>query len=265
MKIFKYILIFVTILLFSAGIISYFYPTPYRSNCYEKNLYRYQLGIYQITTAIADQKEYKKIGGIASFLGIKHTVCPEEIEKQHYEKVASSLDSANKALGWHQLREGIWINRNSAIGIREVIALGPEGAGTAENYITQLEFNDQKPLNKIVDLDTFHQLNDYFYKDKNHIYRYYAMAYGGSFSVFEDADPRTFEILSDCYAKDKHHIYEGREGILKNVDYKTFKTKSTLAGCFAKDKYGYLQWGDRINKENLSDEHIREIIKALEQ
>lgn len=263
MKIFKSILIFVMAAFALLGIGTYFYPLQYNGNCHEGNIYRYKAGIYQIATGVSDKKEYKKIGGLSMFLGFKPVTCPEEIEKQHFEAVVKSIDSTNQALGWKLQENGLWISRKGDLAIKEIIAVGPEGMKQADHYITRMGFNDGESLKKIVDTATFQKLNTCFYKDKNHVYRYYGMAYGGSFSVFPEADPATFEVLSECYAKDKNHIYESRQGILDNVDYKTFTTKNSLAGCFAKDSNGYLQWGDRISEESMKDVHVQRAIKEL--
>ncbi len=90
------------------------------------------------------------------------------------------------------------------------------------------------------------------------------MSGGGSFYIFEKADYETFQILGDCYAKDKNHIFEMRFGILTNVDYKTFKTKKGLTGCVAKDKDGYIIWGERVNEKEIDDEYLKKSIEELE-
>jgi hypothetical protein len=90
------------------------------------------------------------------------------------------------------------------------------------------------------------------------------MSGGGSFYIFEDADYQTFAILGDCYAKDKNHIFESRAGILTNVDYASFKTKAGNAGCVAKDKNGYIIWGDRVKLEEIQDEVLLQAIKELD-
>ena len=52
--------------------------------------------------------------------------------------------------------------------------------------------------------------------------------------------------------------------ILENVDYETFKTKKGLTGCVAKDKNGYVVWGDRLNVNELNDEYLKKAIAELE-
>lgn len=263
MKIFKLILIFVMVAFVLLCTGTYFYPVQYDSNCRDGNIYRYKAGIYQMITGVSGKKEYKKIGGLSMFFGIKPIICPEEIEKQHFEAVVKSIDSTNQILDWKLQNNGLWISKKGDWAIKEIIAIGPEGMKQADHYISQMGFNDNEPLKEIIDSATFQKLNTSFYKDKNHVYRYYGMVYGGSFSIFPEADPATFEVLNKCYAKDKSHIYESRQGILDNVDYKTFRTKNTLTGCFAKDRNGYLQWGDRISEENMKEEYVQKAIKEL--
>ncbi len=263
MKVFRFILILGTVIFVLLCTGTYFYPVKYNGSCRDGNIYRYKTGIYQISSGTAEKKEYKKIGGLFMFLGIQPVICPEEIEKQHFETVVKSIDSANRASGWKLQKNGLWISRKGDWAVKEIIAVGPEGMKQADNYITRMGFNDHEPLRQIIDTATFQKLNSSFYKDKNHVYRYYGMAYGGSFSVFPEADPQTFEVLSGCYAKDKNHIYESRQGILDSVDYTTFRTKSTLAGCFAKDRHGYLQWGDRISEDNMNNEYVQKAIQEL--
>lgn len=265
MKIFRTLLILIILAsaLLCAG--SYFYPVSCQNSCKESNMYRYKMGIYEMKTGLTGNKEYHKTGGLAMFLGIKPIVCPEEAEKQHYASVMKSIDSANKAEGWKFYKNGLWISKSGDLAIKEIMAIGPEGMEHAEHYISRMEFDEDKPLNSIIDTATFRKLSESFYKDRKHIYRYYGMAYGGSFSIFSEADPLTFEVLSECYAKDKNHIYESREGILNNVDYQTFKTKSTVTGCFAKDRHGFLQWGDRIPADHMKDEYVQKAVRELNQ
>lgn len=122
---------------------------------------------------------------------------------------------------------------------------------------------DGPSLNDTIDLASFKQLNpSNLYKDKRHVYRYFSMLDGGSFSILEGADASSFELLGDCYAKDKHHIYEERFGKLEDADYASFKTKSD-AGCVAQDKNGYWFWNDRKAWKDMNSEE-KERAKALQ-
>ncbi|MDF2516578.1 MAG: hypothetical protein K0R59_1874 [Sphingobacterium sp.] len=265
MKLLK--IIFALVILFACifCLISFLKPIPYANSCGQDNLYRYRMGIYQIDTNIIKEKELKKLGGLLCFAGIKHIRCPHEMAIQRDKMLAQAIDSTNKSLKWRFLKNDLWINKNGDIGLKEKIAIGNEGVTFVDSYLTKMGFNTEEPLNAIIDTSTFQKLNNAFYKDKKHIYRYYAMAYGGSFSTFEEADHATFVALGDCYAKDKRHIYENRRGILDHVDYKTFKVKSTVVGCFAKDKNGYLSWDDRITGEDLADEYVKRAISELDK
>jgi hypothetical protein len=237
----------------------------YPNSCGENNLYRYRLGIYQIHTNALKEKELQKIGGLLSFAGIQNIRCPNEFERQQDKKLAQAVDSTNRSLQWRLLKDDLWVNKKGDIGLKEMIAVGSEGLTFVDSYLTRIGFNTEEPLSTIIDTSTFQKLNSAFYKDKKHIYRYYAMAYGGSFCIFEEADQATFVALGDCYAKDKRHIYDNRLGVLDHVDYKSFKTKSSVSGCFAKDKDGYLSWGDRITGEELDDEYVKQAISELDK
>jgi hypothetical protein len=177
---------------------------------------------------------------------------------------ARRIDSTNQALNWKQLKCGLWLNRNGDIGYKTQRVVCSDGLMSVEDYITRFGFDENPPLKDIIDTTSFVDLGNTFYKDKNHIYHHYAMSGGGSFYIFEDADYQTFAILGDCYAKDKNHIFESRAGILTNVDYASFKTKAGNAGCVAKDKNGYIIWGDRVKLEEIQDEVLLQAIKELD-
>jgi hypothetical protein len=177
---------------------------------------------------------------------------------------ARRIDSTNQALNWKQLKCGLWLNRNGDIGYKTQRVVCSDGLMSVEDYITRFGFDENPPLKDIIDTTSFVDLGNTFYKDKNHIYHHYAMSGGGSFYIFEDADYQTFAILGDCYAKDKKHIFESRAGILTNVDYASFKTKAGNAGCVAKDKNGYIIWGDRVKLEEIQDEVLLQAIKELD-
>jgi hypothetical protein len=177
---------------------------------------------------------------------------------------AMRIDSFNRALNWKQLKCGLWLNKNGDIGYKTQRVVCSDGLMSVEDYITRFGFNEGPSLKEIIDTTTFIELGNTYYKDKNHIYHHYAMSGGGSFYIFEDADYQTFQILGDCYAKDKNHIFESRAGILTHVDYASFKTKAGISGCVAKDKNGYIIWGDRVQLEEIDDKVLLQAIKELD-
>ncbi len=245
----------------SGVVINFYLPIKYNDDCDSSNRYRYKLGIYEIDT-LDHEITYNKVGGLSEFLNIEKVKCKEEIELEHYLKIKASIDSANLALEWKHLKCGLWINKNGDIGLKDSEVIGLEGQIWTEYYITHLGYD--VPLKDVIDTLTFRELGSTFYKDKKHIYHFYAMAYGGTFNIYEEADYNSFIVLNDFYAKDKNSIYEMRKGKLDDVDYATFRT-SKEAGNFAKDKYGYFQWGDRISKEDLQDPEIQKGIKILDK
>lgn len=180
------------------------------------------------------------------------------------EQYLKKLDSVNPSLEWKLLKCGLWQNKLGEIGFKTNRVICSDGQVIAEAYITKFGFDENPPLKDIIDTTTFRELGNTYYKDKNHIYHHYGMSDGGSFYIFEKADYQTFQILGDCYAKDKNHIFEIRSGILTNVDYKTFKTKKGFTGCVAKDKDGYIIWGERVNVSEIDDEYLKKAIEEFE-
>lgn len=244
---------------------NFFIPVKFINNCKDKNLFRYKLGIFKIDSTISNEINYEKIGGISEFLNFKKTQCLDDIEFEKYIKIKNRLHSLTLQDKWKKLNCGLWINKKGDVGFKDNKVIGMEGLISVEYYITKLGFNEDEPLNKIIDTTTFRELGNTYYKDKNHIYHFYGMVGGGSFYIFDKADYATFEILGDCYAKDKNHIFEMRSGILENVDYKTFITKKDISGCIAKDKNGYIVWGNRINLKETEDDQLKKMITEFEE
>lgn len=120
-------------------------------------------------------------------------------------------------------------------------------------YYTHFDFNDTIALNTVIDTASFRQLNGSFYKDKNHIYQYFAMAGGGRFSLFDKVEPgldySTFKVLNGYYAKDKNQVYDSRMGHIEGADARSF----TVLGDHpvAKDKNYYYQWNDTITLQEI--------------
>ena len=242
---------------------SYIIPTKFKDNCNDEGVYKYKFGIYKIDTLYKDKIKLLKLGGGLEFLNISKTKCFEEVEKEYYIGIKAKHDKIIKSQNWKKLRDGLFINKNGEIGFEDQRALN-EGILSETYYITKFGFNENPTLKSIIDTATFTELGNTYYKDKNNIYHYYGMAYGGKFHILENVDYKSFQILGDCYAKDKNNIYEMRAGKLDSVDYKTFKTIRNC-GCFAKDKNGYYSWDSKISKEYYEEKYIKEAIKKLNQ
>ena len=168
---------------------------------------------------------------------VEDTLSREDKIKNTIER----LDSINMALDWKLIKDKLYRNNAGQLGFQ--IDYATE-VGNTKNYITQF-CDSESTLNEIIDIKSFEYLGSTFYKDKNNIYHYFDMAYGGRFTVYNSKDYATFHVIGDHYAKDKHHIYGERAGVLKNVDYKTF-TSEIGAGPYAKDKFGYYFWDELI-------------------
>ncbi|MGX7668760.1 hypothetical protein [Flavobacterium pedocola] len=160
---------------------------------------------------------------------------------------------------WRKTSYDLWISQNGKLAIKSFEVADD---GTKENIFID-QFPDGKSLNSIVDTLTFKNLGNYFYKDKNHVYKHYDMSDGGHFLMVDGADPKTFIIISDCYAKDKTSVYCERYGRLDMVDYETFKTTDEI-GCFAKDKNGYYFRDEKIDTTS-ADEELQKIIQKLKK
>ena len=170
------------------------------------------------------------------------------------------------AVQWRPIKGGLYLNNKKEVGYKISVGVGQEAKdGNIDIYMTKLDDGESTPLNKIIDTATFKNINNAFYKDKNHVYRYYGMVYGGTFNIYEEGDPKSFKSLGRCYARDKNHVYENRSGIIKGADLKTFKSVNNLDECVAKDKFGYFQWHMRITKEELKNPQILTKIKAFER
>ncbi len=161
-------------------------------------------------------------------------------------QIINRLDSIHKLLKWKKLKCGLYINKEGEIALQIPFNTG---SGRTVNYLDHVENpKNNGRLKNLIDTLSFRLIGSTFYKDKNYIYHYYDMAYGGRFYIYDIADHKTFRVLGDHYAKDKNHIYGERAGILKHVDYTTF-TSQKGAGPYAKDKFGYYFW------DNLSITH----------
>lgn len=236
-------------------------PITYTNECNDKHLFRYQFGIYKIDTIGKKEIQFEQIGNAEDYFGFDKPACIDGIYKYEQSLRKKEIDSVNKSLNWKLIKHNLYRNKNGDIGFQENRSLG-EGTITVIDYITKFGFNDGKPLKSVIDTATFEDLGSSYYKDKKHIYTYYGMLAGGSFSIDSIVDYKTFKVIGDTYAKDKNHIYADRMGIMEDADYKTFRTKVGIGG-YAKDKKGYYYWGQKIDTLNYDDEYTREAIKKL--
>ena len=245
-------------LIFLFLIYNSFIPIPYYTKYKDKKVYRYRFTISKIDS-LRDSVYVKKIGGALNYFGLKNVECLDTLDKKLVLIIKNSLDSLNTTLRWKLIRDGLYINKNREIGFYEVRALGAEAMLSVDNYITKFGWGEGKSLKSVIDMASFIGLGSSFYKDKNHIYEYYGMAYGGYLSIFGKADYKTFEVIGDAYARDKNHIYAERTGVLEQVDYETFTSVFGI-GAYAKDKNGYYWWGDKIDTSNYKVPEIKAAI-----
>ncbi|MBJ2174824.1 DKNYY domain-containing protein [Aureibaculum sp. A20] len=197
----------------------------------------------------------------ADAVGVEEPLVEDALSRE--DKIMNTierLDSINLALDWNLIKDKLYRNNKGQLGFQ--IDYATE-VGNTKNYITQF-CDSESTLNEIIDIKSFDYLGSTFYKDKNYIYHYFDMAYGGRFSIYSIADYNTFKVIGDHYAKDKNHIYGERAGQLKNIDYNTF-TSEVGAGPYAKDKFGYYFWNELImTHDELYKKHKRKSISTRE-
>ena len=278
----------------------YHTPFLVKLDCQNQTLYRYHFGIYQLNNddlketlpsfplddqgAIhrIEQQEQEnawarhKVYGWQHFLGLAPMQCYNQIEYDQCvaQEKATQSEVERERKQWIFVRDNLYINANKQLALKfpyanhcsmmmsEDVQEDDNFSISQDRFYMHLGFNEaeEPTLKETLDLASFKQISSSFYQDKHHIYRYYDMLGGGSFSIFEDADSASFKMIGDCYAKDKQHIYEERTGILEGADYASFKSKFDI-GCVAKDKNGYWLWG---NREDLNDpQHDEQLLKNI--
>lgn len=279
LKITKILITLSLLLLILSGGLYYVYSTAIlvKQECQNQPLYRYHFGIYRIYTELNDKKVYQPIYGWRHFLGLEPIACYEQIEYKQCVKTekANQVQAEKENKQWTLVRDNLYINSKQQLALKfpyasrcsmflsEHIHIDESLPLRHDRFYLHLGFGgeEEPSLKDTIDVKTFRQLaQSDFYKDKNHIYRYFDMLDGGNFGIFE-ADSPSFEVLDECYAKDKYHIYEARSGKLDGADLASFIPLSG-GGCIAKDKNSYWFWGDRKQLKDLNAEE-REVIKGL--
>lgn len=169
---------------------------------------------------------------------------------------------------WKHLKSKFYINSKDDIGFKIDIFDG----SIKKKIITKIAVDPKKlktkeveitcdgalcKLRDIVDINSLESVKESwssYYKDKNHVYKYYDMSGGGWLSILDGADPATFAYIQGIFYKDKKHIYIERNGMI-DVDYDSFTmfdTNHTVGIYYAKDKNGYMYRGDRVIDTNDS-------------
>jgi hypothetical protein len=169
----------------------------------------------------------------------------KESSLSYYEEKLSAED---ESLQWKQLRCGLWTNNQGDIGFKDYKVNTNKDVITC--FITKTPIGDDKPLKTLIDTTTFYYAGGSFYKDKRHIYKYYAMAYGGSFYPI-NVDYDTFTIIENgCFAKDKSHIYTEQNLTIIDADLTTFRV---IKGCLAKDKNHYYLYHEKVTTKEAEE------------
>ena len=154
---------------------------------------------------------------------------------------------------WQQVEGRIYINSEDQLGFATnpdligMTSIEP-GERCKNVYLTTIGSNYETSLNEVIDTASFVDLNATFFKDKNFIYRYHPMCEGGYLLKFS-SDTSNFRILNSCYSVHDTAIWYYM-GKIVNADLNTFEFSETYA-CLAKDKNGYIEFGERVSKEKL--------------
>ena len=157
-------------------------------------------------------------------------------EKYHKDKVIkTSLKSE-----WTKLNCDLYINLDNDFAF----ATDPEIAFIHKDeletercpnvFITEFgTYDDSTKLKEVIDTTTFESLGANMFKDKNHLYSYYAMCDGGYFNIFSD-ETAVFSFLGGSYFqfKSKNIIYQNRN--IENVQLNLFHEHQR--GCFQEIK-----------------------------
>ena len=168
---------------------------------------------------------------------------------------------------WKRLKCGLYINSigDLAFATNPQIAFTPENELEAERcpnvFITEFgTYEDSTQLKEVVDTVTFEHLGANMYKDKNHLYSYYAMCDGGYFNIFSN-DTAGFSYLGGVYFQFKSKIYHTRQGEI-DADAESFVVYEDF-GQIAKDKNGYFSFNERISEKQLRLDLGEELFNKL--
>lgn len=168
---------------------------------------------------------------------------------------------------WNKLRCGLYTNSKGdlAFATDPEIAFTPQNELEAERcpnvFITEFgTYDDTTKLKAVIDTTTFKPLGANMFKDKNHIYSYYAMCDGGYFDIFSD-DTTGFALLSGTYFQFKSKIYHTRHGLM-DADAASFTVFEDF-GHIAKDKNGYFSFHEKISEKDLMHELGAELYNKL--
>jgi hypothetical protein len=175
-----------------------------------------------------------------------------------FNLIACSQTDVSNEREWTELKCGLYINSKGDLGFPtepDIVfipssELEGERSMCPNNFLTKFGYNDTLQLKNVIDINSFESLGAGFYKDKGHVYSHYAVCAAGYFHIFAD-DTTTFKVLGG-YAIYKTKVYERRKGLIE-ADAATFKVFEGF-DHIAKDKDGFLSFGERISEEELKNE-----------
>lgn len=176
----------------------------------------------------------------------------------------TTIANSDEKEDWKELQCGLWINRKGDIAHKSLAVAFRENDDDLTDvvdYYIYKTYNELDSLNNyetnlkdIVDTLTFSKVTDHCFKDKNHVYMFRPMAYGGNLSVNYSIDLKTFAALdgSDAYTCDKNRCFiYGRE--IENADRKSFRVLMNEGVPVARDKNHIYMWGDKMSDNDIAE------------
>ncbi len=175
-------------------------------------------------------------------------------------KTKTKLDELNAKQGWIPAGNDLWMNSSGALGYRTE-DMGETGPNIVRFQTVDCDKKTQ--LKDAIDFESFRKLGANFYQDKERIFHYRAMAYGGVFCSRQDIDREAFQVKG-CYAWNKSAVYTETGVTVPEVDILSFRTRQDI-GCFGKDKHSYFRWEHIFSPTMKLDKEAHEAMKKLRQ
>jgi hypothetical protein len=166
-----------------------------------------------------------------------------------YELKDGKIYYTSMSVSWHS--SSTLIKEADASSFRTINNTGNIYLGKDKNHI----FREASVLEH-ADPKSFKKINDYYWKDKTHVYLLSGSNVDSTESQIKEADPKTFVVIKNSWTKDKNHVYYSFDN-LKNANPKNFEV---IDRNWAKDdKYYYFE---NVNLDSL-DYNSVQIVSEL--
>lgn len=164
-----------------------------------------------------------------------------------------------------ELRCGLWINASGSLAYKDIAAAPPDIADSVDvvdNYITwTYDYRDSLDdymtgLCDVIDTASFEFMGRFYMKDRNHIYFYQPMAYGGQIFVTNGIDRASFRTFpdhsTDFFACDKDNCYALSRRI-DGADPPTFRPVEFDGYVISRDRNHVYNWTIPLDDEDLDE------------